>query len=407
MSYHPLLNDVILRETLKYFYPKQLKPLRGVHSSWLIIIDQSGIMKHQWSHTQKQLKQLNNIDKMTVCNEWDRSLCPTKGCFIFPYFDSDTFNVEFTDITKTYVYKYSIREDVESKNFTNRPRSLFFDIRVIPAEFCIEPIDHYLIQIKLMNCNFFVDYTDLLNLNFYICPYDKNQPFSKQLTYQHAYLGLEWVTFPLNTSSLTFLTPKFSEIIDTPGSNMERVGNPNYEIFITKHQASLSNELIIGIHVGTKLIQIFTSIDSWIIKGSWITCGKYLLVMTNEKALFYRCVNGCKKAFMFFKKYSSIEIRKVLTLSDYQILIVFNWRSSDRMGAYYVNINEKSVTEIKHQDELTSLLTVKSVTQLNNNVFMGLGYHQQFNQVIIDVENKKFQVFHNFAKVDKVDSHYR
>lgn len=397
MSYHPLLNELILHETLKYIDSQNLKQLRNVHSTWFTIINQCGVMNHSWLITQKHLKQIHNIDKINF--EQNAIVCPHKGCLVISYFENESFIVEFCDVSKTYCYKYSKKV---GRTFDSC-KQLHHDFRVIPSEFCNDQIDHYLIHISFINCDYFVDYTNLFNLVIYQC--SRSQFHKEQITYQDAYLGTSFRGSSVDISSMSFINiSKFTKIIHLCQAEIFFFLNKNKRAFFIEQPSPTTITKIINIYGTNDVVSVNLGLESWKIRGVWGICDKYLVVITMDRALFYHRKANCEKAFMFFKKYCSIEVQKVFTLSDNKALILFNWKWCKTMGAYYVNFSEKSVTEFKHQDELIKLSHVVTITQLGDNVFMGLGFYKQFIQVIIDVKKLKVNVFYDFDKFYQVDS---
>lgn len=397
VSYHPLLNELILIETLKYLNICDLRKLKTTNSIWKNVIDFMGAMNHQWVQTHHQLKTMQNINKFRYPQR--QSFCPNKGCYISSYCNDDIMIIEFSDVTKTFHYRYIVSE--KNKDLCEHTAPLWNNVCVIPSVFCKDAVDHYMLRIKFTSCHYFIDYSDFTNIFHYHCHLNFQLPYTNEFGFHHVHLSLLYDAFSLDLSTMKFLVlSKFQQVFTSERSHFYFFHNRNNKSFFIKKQEGEFKSISVfkqGKLLCNKSLKIANDVIH--IHG---VCGHLMLIKTDGFVQVYD-FNQDGKHVSTFNIRTSIRIRQVLTLSDFQFCILFQF---DELGAYFINLNNQTITEIiEYQLLLNSLLYTTNVTQLNEGIFMCLGCHdQKFFQVIIDtqkqtlVQNTDFNQLQDFAQ---------
>jgi hypothetical protein len=382
LSYHPLLNELILNETLKYLCPSELRKLRRTNSSWKNAIEFNGAMKHQWVHTHQQLKQIQNISTFKYPQR--HRFCSYKGCYISYYCKDDRMIIEFSDITKTYHYRH---KSEKISHLCEHTSALWNDYCVIPSVFCIDNVDHFILRIKFSDCHYCVDYSDLTNIIHYHCSLICYLPHSNEMGFHHVHLSLLYDSFSLDLSGMKFLKfTKFQKTVAIERRFFCFFQNCNHKtFFITEHIGEFKN---ISVFCESKLLckkSLKICVNAIHVYG---ICEHFILVLTDGFAhIFDFQQDG--NVYVSFEIHKSIRIRQVLTLSNNQFLILFQDPLADTISSFFINLTKKTITEIKHHEALKFLGYVVNVTQLNDEIFMFLGRNDnKFIQVIIDFHNK-------------------
>lgn len=424
MSYHPLLNDVILDSIFQYLEFKELKGLRVLHPVWMTIIDLLGTMKHQWYRTHLELKRCNNCVITNTTN--NRILCKQKGCILSYFFKDGNLNIQFTDIVKQNSYQHTIKYD--NFYFYDFMKPICEKIHIVPLDFCNDDFQHHLFCLKFHDFWIIIDFTDLTKIRHYKCDFIYNTlPVSKITDFQRVYFDFGGHGYYVDMSSVTFLKKVFElkNLTLYSGYCPQFFQNNDYSkiVHLGHHPNNNQHSRLLVYDSSGIIYDKFVKIDYLDVRKVFGICKNYILVISNLYARFYHCTycTYCPSNFypydepvMFFRIYTFPYITRVITLSDHQVFILFKWSFYDnncnQMLGYYVNLKDKSLVEFAHHDEFVSLQYVSSVTQLNNNVFMGIGFDDKkvkFIQIILDFKMKKLWEFNQFEKLECVADDFR
>jgi hypothetical protein len=418
MSYHPLLNNVILDSVFKYLELLELRQLRVIHPIWTNLIDLLGTMKHQWFRTHLEIKRLKNR-QIKDTNKF--IICPIKGCTLSCFFQDGNLIVQITDIVKQNSYQRTIRYD--NCYFYDFMKPIRQNVHIIPSVFCHDNLQHLLFCLTFQDIWIIIDFTHLNSIKHFKCNfvYDAYE-FVVMRNFQRVYFNFTDYGRYLNMSELTFLKvgdltyrtffasyyPKFFE-------------NNDYNKIVHHYPHDNTRTQLEVYDTSKKIYQKIINIDSLSVRNVYGICKNYILVISNLYATFYNCsldaqtkASPFANSFMFFRIYTFPSVARVITLSDYQVFILFKWsywdNNCNQMMGYYVNLKEKSLIEFAHQDEFVSLQYVSSVIQLNHNVFMGVGLDtskDKFVQIILDFNQKILHEFNDFDKLESVADQFR